>query len=208
VRDTSQPMKLDWFLPTGGDSRDLVASGDDSHQRPLTFEYLATVARNAEQLADAGRPEPRPSIRYPLPRHPSQDVGGGVGRGRVRRHPINRPATDGLPAGRRTRLGTARDLTRALGRCRAGSGWGWPRDRGQPRKNGRCDRHLSRSRLRRVHPVGLSPPRGGVLVRRGPPTHPAPPGPVGGGDRRDVIGADGDLPPNLPAELRAAPEGR
>jgi len=50
VRDTSEPMKLHWFLPTGGDSRDLVPAGDDPHRRPPTFEYLATVARAAEQL--------------------------------------------------------------------------------------------------------------------------------------------------------------
>ena len=43
-------MKLHWFLPTGGDSRNLVAAGDHSHQRAPTFEYLATVARAAEQL--------------------------------------------------------------------------------------------------------------------------------------------------------------
>jgi alkanesulfonate monooxygenase len=43
-------MKLHWFLPTGGDSRDLVAAGDDPHRRPPSFEYLATVARAAEQL--------------------------------------------------------------------------------------------------------------------------------------------------------------
>ena len=50
MRDTSEPMKLHWFLPTGGDSRDLVPAGDDPHRRPPTFEYLATVARAAEQL--------------------------------------------------------------------------------------------------------------------------------------------------------------
>ena len=50
LRDTSDPMKLHWFLPTGGDSRDLVPAGDDPHRRPPTFEYLATVARAAEQL--------------------------------------------------------------------------------------------------------------------------------------------------------------
>ena len=53
-------MKLHWFLPTGGDSRDLVPNGDDPHRRPPTLDYLATVARAAEQLgfdgdADADR---------------------------------------------------------------------------------------------------------------------------------------------------------
>src|SRR3954454_22633630 len=43
-------MKLHWFLPTGGDSRDLVAAGEDPHRRPPTLDYLATVARAAEQL--------------------------------------------------------------------------------------------------------------------------------------------------------------
>jgi len=50
VRDTSDHMKIHWFLPTGGDSRDLVAVGDDPHHREPSLEYLATVARAAEQL--------------------------------------------------------------------------------------------------------------------------------------------------------------
>ncbi|MEI7591839.1 MAG: LLM class flavin-dependent oxidoreductase [Actinomycetes bacterium] len=43
-------MKIHWFLPTGGDSRDLVGIGQDSHHREPTLAYLATVARAAEQL--------------------------------------------------------------------------------------------------------------------------------------------------------------
>jgi len=59
VRDTSDPtmsadpmspLKLHWFLPTGGDSRDLVPDADHPHRREPTFDYLATVARAAEQL--------------------------------------------------------------------------------------------------------------------------------------------------------------
>ncbi|HKY14593.1 MAG TPA: LLM class flavin-dependent oxidoreductase [Microthrixaceae bacterium] len=43
-------LKVHWFLPTAGDSRDVVASGADGHRRPPTIEYLAQVARAAEQL--------------------------------------------------------------------------------------------------------------------------------------------------------------
>ena len=50
MRDTSDPMHLHWFLPTGGDSRDLAPSGDASHARAPSFEYLATVARAAEHM--------------------------------------------------------------------------------------------------------------------------------------------------------------
>ena len=65
MRDTSDPMpandpnherplKLHWFLPTGGDSRDLVPGGDDPHRRDPSHAYLATVARAAEQLGFEG----------------------------------------------------------------------------------------------------------------------------------------------------------
>ncbi|MGZ4705273.1 MAG: LLM class flavin-dependent oxidoreductase [Acidimicrobiales bacterium] len=47
-------MKLHWFLPTGGDSRDLVPSGPHPHRRAPSVDYLATVARAAEQLGFAG----------------------------------------------------------------------------------------------------------------------------------------------------------
>jgi len=73
VRDTSDPMtshlepdgttppdapgdqlQLHWFLPTGGDSRDLVADPAQPHRREPTLAYLATVARAAEQLGFDG----------------------------------------------------------------------------------------------------------------------------------------------------------
>ncbi|MBN3509267.1 LLM class flavin-dependent oxidoreductase [Mycolicibacterium nivoides] len=52
-------IHLHWYLPTNGDSRDIVGSGDDSHLavgpsssriRPPTIEYLTEVARTAELL--------------------------------------------------------------------------------------------------------------------------------------------------------------
>ena len=43
-------IRVHWFLPTAGDSRDVVASGDDGHRRPPTLGYLAQVAAAAEQL--------------------------------------------------------------------------------------------------------------------------------------------------------------
>ena len=69
MRDTSDPMtsdpgpgddtaprdlKLHWFLPTGGDCRDLAADADRPHRREPSLAYLATVARAAEQLGFEG----------------------------------------------------------------------------------------------------------------------------------------------------------
>ena len=52
-------IHLHWYLPTNGDSRDIVGSGDDSHTiagpavsriRPPSIGYLADIARTAERL--------------------------------------------------------------------------------------------------------------------------------------------------------------
>ncbi len=43
-------VALHWFLPTSGDSRDITAAGPGGHHRPPTLDYLAQVARAAEQL--------------------------------------------------------------------------------------------------------------------------------------------------------------
>ena len=43
-------LHLHWFLPTGGDSRDVLATGPDVHRRDPTLDHLALVARAAEQL--------------------------------------------------------------------------------------------------------------------------------------------------------------
>ncbi|QEI08192.1 LLM class flavin-dependent oxidoreductase [Pigmentiphaga aceris] len=51
-------IHLHWYLPTNGDSRDIVGSGDDSHRidgvagafRPATLDYLKQVAGTAETL--------------------------------------------------------------------------------------------------------------------------------------------------------------
>lgn len=52
-------IHLHWYLPTNGDSREIVGSGDDSHLavgpsssriRPPTIQYLTEVARAAELL--------------------------------------------------------------------------------------------------------------------------------------------------------------
>jgi alkanesulfonate monooxygenase len=44
------PVKFHWFLPTAGDSRDVVATGSDAHRRPPSLEHLAHVARAAEHM--------------------------------------------------------------------------------------------------------------------------------------------------------------
>ncbi|RJQ83966.1 LLM class flavin-dependent oxidoreductase [Amycolatopsis panacis] len=53
------PIHLHWYLPTNGDNRDIVGSGDGSQKtlgavrpgfRQPSIEYLGTIARAAEQL--------------------------------------------------------------------------------------------------------------------------------------------------------------
>ncbi len=43
-------MKIHWFLPTGGDSRDVVPTGDDPHRRAPSHEYLSQVAMACDQM--------------------------------------------------------------------------------------------------------------------------------------------------------------
>jgi alkanesulfonate monooxygenase len=43
-------VKLHWFLPTAGDSRDVVGFGPVEARRPATLDYLAQVARAAEHV--------------------------------------------------------------------------------------------------------------------------------------------------------------
>ncbi len=43
-------IKIHWFLPTGGDSRDVLPTGDDAHRRAPSQAYLADVARACDRL--------------------------------------------------------------------------------------------------------------------------------------------------------------
>ncbi len=43
-------IELDWFLPTGGDSRDVLPDADGAHRRRPDHAYLAQVARACDQL--------------------------------------------------------------------------------------------------------------------------------------------------------------
>ncbi len=43
-------IELDWFLPTGGDSRDVLPAGDGAHRRPPDHDYLAQVAQACDRL--------------------------------------------------------------------------------------------------------------------------------------------------------------
>jgi alkanesulfonate monooxygenase len=43
-------LRIHWFLPTGGDSREVLPSGPDAHRRPPSFGYLAQVAQACDQL--------------------------------------------------------------------------------------------------------------------------------------------------------------
>ena len=45
---------LHWFLPTSGDSRTVVPFGPDGHRRPPTIDYLAQIARAADDLGFTG----------------------------------------------------------------------------------------------------------------------------------------------------------
>jgi alkanesulfonate monooxygenase len=47
-------LKLHWFLPTSGDSRTVTPFGPDGHFRPPTLDYIAQVARAADQLGFDG----------------------------------------------------------------------------------------------------------------------------------------------------------
>lgn len=43
-------LRIHWFLPTGGDSRDVVPDGDGAIRRAPTRAYLGQIARAADQL--------------------------------------------------------------------------------------------------------------------------------------------------------------
>jgi alkanesulfonate monooxygenase len=47
-------LSIHWFLPTGGDARDVVPSGPDAHRRAPSLSYLAQVAQAAELLGFDG----------------------------------------------------------------------------------------------------------------------------------------------------------
>src|SRR6478735_8061917 len=47
-------VKLHWFLPTTVDSRTVVPFGPDGHGRAPTIDYLAQIARAADQLGYEG----------------------------------------------------------------------------------------------------------------------------------------------------------
>lgn len=47
-------VTLHWFLPTAGDSRDIVPSGEDGHHRLPSIDYLAQIAQAAERLGFEG----------------------------------------------------------------------------------------------------------------------------------------------------------
>jgi alkanesulfonate monooxygenase len=43
-------IELDWFLPTGGDSRDVLPTGNDAHRRAPDHQYLAQIAQACDRL--------------------------------------------------------------------------------------------------------------------------------------------------------------
>jgi alkanesulfonate monooxygenase len=43
-------IKVHWFLPTGGDSRDVLPTGEESHRRAPSPDYLAQVAGACDRL--------------------------------------------------------------------------------------------------------------------------------------------------------------
>ena len=43
-------VKIHWFLPTGGDSRDVLPDGVDAHWRAPSHDYLAQIAKACDQL--------------------------------------------------------------------------------------------------------------------------------------------------------------
>ena len=51
-------IELDWFLPTGGDSRDVLPDADGAHRRRPDHDYLAQVAQACDQLGFDAPAEP------------------------------------------------------------------------------------------------------------------------------------------------------
>jgi alkanesulfonate monooxygenase len=47
-------LTLHWFLPTAGDSRDIVPAGADGHHRAPSIDYLGQIAEAAERLGFEG----------------------------------------------------------------------------------------------------------------------------------------------------------
>lgn len=47
-------LRIHWFLPTGGDSRDVLPDQPDSHRRPPAHDYLAQVAVACDRLGYDG----------------------------------------------------------------------------------------------------------------------------------------------------------
>ncbi len=43
-------IKVHWFLPTGGDSRDILPTAEGAHRRPPSVDYLSQVARACDDL--------------------------------------------------------------------------------------------------------------------------------------------------------------
>ncbi|MGZ6953177.1 MAG: LLM class flavin-dependent oxidoreductase [Acidimicrobiia bacterium] len=43
-------MKIHWFLPTGGDSREVLPTAPDAHRRPPSHDYLSQIAIACDQL--------------------------------------------------------------------------------------------------------------------------------------------------------------
>jgi alkanesulfonate monooxygenase len=43
-------LRIHWFLPTGGDSREILPTGESAHRRPPSHEYLTQVATACDTL--------------------------------------------------------------------------------------------------------------------------------------------------------------
>jgi alkanesulfonate monooxygenase len=43
-------LEIDWFLPTGGDAREVLPTGPDAHARPPSHGYLAEIAQACDRL--------------------------------------------------------------------------------------------------------------------------------------------------------------
>jgi alkanesulfonate monooxygenase len=50
VRKNAAVLKVHWFLPTGGDSRDVLPTAPSAHPRAPDLEYLAQVAQACDRL--------------------------------------------------------------------------------------------------------------------------------------------------------------
>ena len=158
--------------------RRLAAEADRPVDRPLRFGirfHVITRDTEDEAWAEAGRL--MSGIDPEAVRAARADFAATQSEGQRRMAEMSAAAGEHLPDDPRA-LEVYPNLWSGVGLVRGGAGTphrGRHRPRRQPRAGGGSHRGVPEPGHRRVHPVGLSAPGGGVPLRRGPPAGTAPP---------------------------------